>query len=74
MLVPRQESCRHSILTEGQKSCHARLVATNLHVLSSYFDLLEQTLTEYDILSRGLDTSFGKHFISVTQFDYENMY
>ena len=44
---------RHPILTlsSAEKLSYARLVATNPHILSSYFDLLEQTLTEYDLFT-----------------------
>ncbi len=44
---------RHPILTlrGAEKLSYARLVATNPHIISSYFDLLEQTLSEYNLFS-----------------------
>ncbi len=44
---------RHPILTlrGTEKLSYAQLVATNPHINSSYFDLLEQTLSNYDLFS-----------------------
>ena len=45
---------RHPILSlrSAEKLSYARLVATDPHIIDNYFDLLEQTMSEYNLFDR----------------------